>query len=79
MTVPHDTPELVRQLGQVPLFQGLTADVLARIRGQAHSKAIGPGKLFFNEGDHAEAAPVARPVCASAKTRLLVRSMMRPT
>ena len=55
MTHPHDTPDPVRQLGRVPLFQGLAADALARIRGQAHSKAIGPGELFFNEGDHAEA------------------------
>ena len=55
MTLPHDTAELARQLGHVPLFQGLTADVLASIRGQAHSKAIGTGELFFNEGDHAEA------------------------
>ena len=55
MTTPHEDPEIVRQLGQVRLFQGLTADVLARIRNQAHSKAIGGGELFFGEGDHADA------------------------
>ena len=55
MTIPHDTPALARQLGHVPLFQGLAVDVLARIGGQAHSKAIGTGELFFNEGDQAEA------------------------
>lgn len=46
MTIPHDAEELARQLGQVPLFQGLAADVLARIRGQAHAKAIGAGELY---------------------------------
>ena len=55
MTLPHDTDEIGRQLHNVPLFQGLTADVLARIRDQAHSKGIGTGELFFNEGDDAEA------------------------
>ena len=55
MTLPHDADELARQLGQAPLFQGLAADVLARIRDQAHSKAVGAGELFFTEGDDAEA------------------------
>ena len=31
------------------------ADALARIRDQAHSKTIGTGEFFFNEGDDAEA------------------------
>ena len=39
----------------MPLFQGLDADVLARIRNQAHTKTIDAGELFFNEGDEAEA------------------------
>ena len=55
MTPPNDTEELARQLGHVLLFQGLPADVLARIRGRAHSRSIGAGELFFNEGDAAEA------------------------
>ena len=55
MTSPRETSEIARQLDNVPLFQGLAADVLARIRDQAHSKAVGTGELFFNEGDDAEA------------------------
>jgi CRP-like cAMP-binding protein len=55
MTLPHDTAEIARQLDNVPLFHGLAADALARIRDQAHSKAIGTGEFFFNEGDDAEA------------------------
>jgi hypothetical protein len=31
----HNAAGLVRRLGQVPLFQGLAADVLARVSGQA--------------------------------------------
>lgn len=53
--MPHDPEELARQLGHVPLFQGLPAAVLARIRTHAHVKAVGMGELFFNEGDQAEA------------------------
>ena len=55
MTSPHNTADLGRQLDNVPLFQGLAADVLARIRDQAHLKGIGTGEFFFNEGDDAEA------------------------
>jgi CRP-like cAMP-binding protein len=55
MTVPHDAPELAKQLSQVPLFQGLADAVLARVRGQARTKAIGTGELFFNEGEAADA------------------------
>lgn len=55
MTPPHDSEDPTRQLGQVPLFQGLAADVLARIVSQAHSKAIEAGELFFNEGAEADA------------------------
>lgn len=55
MTLSQDLPELVRQLGQVPLFNGLTADVLARIRGQAAARAVGVGEFFFNEGEDADA------------------------
>lgn len=55
MTLSQDLPELVRPLGQVPLFSGLTADVLARIRGQATARAVGAGEFFFNEGEDADA------------------------
>ena len=55
MALPQRIAEIARQLDNVPLFQGLAADVLARIRDQAHSKAVGMGELFFNEGDDAEA------------------------
>jgi CRP/FNR family transcriptional regulator, nitrogen oxide reductase regulator len=60
MTDPHHTPDLASQFGRVPLFQGLATDVLARISGQAHTKAIGPGESFFSEGDQAEAFFVLR-------------------
>jgi CRP-like cAMP-binding protein len=51
----HETSKIAHQLDTVPLFQGLGADVLARVRDQAHSRAVGAGELFFNEGDGAEA------------------------
>jgi CRP-like cAMP-binding protein len=54
MTASRDTSELAEQLGHVPLFQGLAADVLARIRGQARSRAIAAGESFFQEGDEAD-------------------------
>lgn len=55
MTLPHDSAAITGQLDSVPLFQGLAAGVLVRIRDQAHSKGIGAGELFFYEGDDAEA------------------------
>ncbi len=55
MTVPGDMSALADQLGHVPLFQGLAADVLARIRGQARSRAIATGESFFHDGDEADA------------------------
>ena len=55
MILPGDTSEIARQLNNVPLFQHLAADVLARVREQAHVKAVETGELFFNEGDDAEA------------------------
>jgi CRP-like cAMP-binding protein len=55
MALSQDPPELVRQLGQVPLFNGLTADVLTRIRGQATARAAGAGEFFFTEGEDADA------------------------
>ena len=60
MALPQRIAEIARQLDNVPLFQGSAADVLARIRDQAHSKAVGTGELFFNEGDDAEAFFVLR-------------------
>ena len=55
MTITHGTEDVAQQLGHVPLFQGLGAEVLRRIKGQAHEKAVGAGELFFNEGDEAHA------------------------
>src|SRR3954451_17234637 len=55
MALPQRIAEVARQLDNVLLFQGLAADVLACIRDQAHSKAVGMGELFFNEGDDAQA------------------------
>jgi CRP/FNR family transcriptional regulator, nitrogen oxide reductase regulator len=40
---------------EVPLFQGVSPDVLTRIVGVAHSKHLDAGESFFAEGDHAEA------------------------
>jgi hypothetical protein len=51
MTMPEDTPDLVRRLGRVPLSQGLAADALERIRSQAHSKATRAGEFFFRDDD----------------------------
>ncbi len=55
MSVPRDASALGDQLGHVPLFQGLAADILARIRGQARSRVLATGESFFHEGDEAEA------------------------
>jgi CRP-like cAMP-binding protein len=55
MAGPDDAPELAGQLSQVPLFQGLAAAVLARVRGKARTRAIVAGELFFNEGEAADA------------------------
>ena len=55
MTNSDDDPELAGQLRQVPLFQGLDAAVLARVRGLARTKAIGAGDHFFDEGEAADA------------------------
>jgi len=53
MVAPVDT-DLIRQLGHVPLFQGLSPDVLTRIRGRAQARAIAAGESFFHEGDAAD-------------------------
>ena len=55
MSVPRDASALGDQLGHVPLFQGLAANVLARIRGQARSRVLATGESFFHEGDEAQA------------------------
>jgi CRP-like cAMP-binding protein len=55
MTLPREITKTASQLDNVPLFQGLGADILARVREQAHSKAVGTGEVFFLEGDDAEA------------------------
>lgn len=70
MTLPQHIAEIARQLDKVPLFQGLAADVLARIRDQAHSKAVGMGESFFNEGDDAQAFYVLTRLSPSPKTCL---------
>jgi CRP-like cAMP-binding protein len=54
MATSHQSDELARQLGRVPLFQGLAADVLTRVRDQAHARVVGAGEPFFVEGDKAE-------------------------
>jgi len=54
MPLPRETADLTQHIANVPLFQGLAAVVLERICAQAHSKAIGPGELFFHEGDEAD-------------------------
>jgi CRP-like cAMP-binding protein len=48
----------------------LTAAVLERIRGQAHTKAINGGELFFNEGEVADAFFVL----ASGRVKLTQRT-----
>jgi CRP-like cAMP-binding protein len=49
-----DVPELARRLSHVPLFEGLTVDVLERIVGVAHARQISAGEFFFTEGDRAD-------------------------
>jgi CRP/FNR family transcriptional regulator, nitrogen oxide reductase regulator len=53
--IPRNTSEIARQLVHVPLFEGLSADTLARTVGEAHPRQIGAGGMFFDEGDQAEA------------------------
>lgn len=50
----RETSEIAQRLARVPLFEGLSADMLARIAGLAHAKSLGAGELFFSEGDQAE-------------------------
>jgi CRP/FNR family transcriptional regulator, nitrogen oxide reductase regulator len=54
MDVPHDATELVGQLATVPLFKGLTPDLLEPIIALAHSRSMEAGTFFFREGDEAE-------------------------
>jgi CRP/FNR family transcriptional regulator, nitrogen oxide reductase regulator len=54
MAVPHDETELVRQLATVPLFTGLTPDILRPIIARGHSRSMEAGTFFFSEGDHAD-------------------------
>jgi CRP-like cAMP-binding protein len=42
------------QLAAVPLFRGLSAEALARIRSPAHPIAIDAGDRFFSEGEEAD-------------------------
>ena len=50
----RDVPELAKRLEHVPLFEGLAADVLARVVTLAESKQLEAGAFFFNEGDPAD-------------------------
>ncbi|MGE5243043.1 MAG: Crp/Fnr family transcriptional regulator [Betaproteobacteria bacterium] len=50
----EDLSGITRRLSNVPLFEGLAADILARIVGLAHTKRVGAGEFFFNEGDQAD-------------------------
>jgi CRP-like cAMP-binding protein len=45
---------LAGQLGQVPLFRGLAAGVLAHVRSLARTKGLATGRAFFREGERAE-------------------------
>ena len=49
-----DVAELARRLSQVPLFDGLQADVLERIVAVAHARKADAGQFFFHEGDAAD-------------------------
>lgn len=53
--IPRDPSEITRQLAHVPLFEGLPADALARIAGEASAKQLEAGDFFFSEGDPADA------------------------
>ena len=46
--------EILRQMAQVPLFEGVPDETLERIVGLAHSKQLDTGGFFFSEGDPAE-------------------------
>lgn len=50
----HDVSEVARHLSHVPLFEGLTPDLLARVVGLARSQPVEAGEFFFHEGDRAE-------------------------
>lgn len=50
----QDRSAITHQLGQVPLFEGLPADTLARVVKLAHPKPLASGGFFFNEGDQAD-------------------------
>ena len=52
--VPHNATQLVCQLATVPLFKGLTPDILKPIIALGHSTSMQAGTFFFSEGDHAE-------------------------
>jgi len=50
----QDVTEIARRLVHVPLFEGLSADTLARIVSLSYPKDVGTGAFFFNEGDQAD-------------------------
>lgn len=52
--VSQDLSAITRQLGHVPLFEGLPADALARVVGLGHPKQLDSESFFFNEGDEAD-------------------------
>lgn len=49
-----DLPDATRRVAQVPLFRGVSPDVLARIVGLGQTKSVAAGAFFFNEGEPAE-------------------------
>src|SRR4051812_13825116 len=54
MSVPRDASELVRHLATVPLFRGLTPDILRPIIARGHSRSMEAGTFFFSEGNQAD-------------------------
>jgi CRP-like cAMP-binding protein len=54
MVAPHEATELARHLATVPLFKGLTADILRPIIALGHLTPMQAGTFFFTEGDDAE-------------------------
>lgn len=49
-----DSTDPMTRLAHVPLFRGVSPEVLSKIVGIAHSTSIAPGQFFFNEGEPAE-------------------------
>ncbi len=50
----QDVTETARRLLHVPLFEGLSQDMLAQIVSLSYPKEANAGEFFFNEGDQAD-------------------------